>query len=404
MKIAFVHQNMPGQYKHLAAALAKDPGNQVVFVGRRGDRPIPGVRQAVYGLKRKPGTDTHRYLHSTENAVLHGQAVARVFLAMQRGGFVPDIVIGHPGWGETLFIKDLLPTVPLLSYCEFFYRARGQDCGFDPAFPVDVDSAPRLRMRSGPLLLALEACDQGVSPTRWQRSTHPQAFQAKIDVVHDGIDTAALIPSAAFSFTLNDGRVLTRDDEVVTFAVRNLEPYRGFHIFMRAVPLILAARPKATILIIGGDDVSYGSPPPGGGTWRERLAQEIEFDPARVHFLGHLPYDCYLAATAVARVHVYLTYPFVLSWSMLEMMSAGHVIVGSDTAPVREVITDGDNGLLVDFFSQKAIADRVAAVLAEPESFAHLGRRARETVMERYDLPACLARQMELVRGMAGKT
>ncbi|WP_448207961.1 glycosyltransferase family 4 protein [Azospirillum sp. sgz302134] len=403
MKIVFIHQNMPGQYKHLAARLAADPANAVVFITKRTDREIPNVRRLNYQPSRQARENAHPYLVSTENAVLHGQGVARLLMGLRGEGFVPDIIVGHPGWGETLFVKDVFPNTPYLNYCEFFYRAQGLDVGFDPSMPVNVDTVLRLRMRSTPLLLALEACDRGIAPTLWQRDTHPEPFWPRIEVIHDGVDTTVLQGNPDARFRLPDGTMLSRDDEVVTYAVRNLEPYRGFPSFMRALPRILEARPNAKVLIVGGDDVSYGSRPADGKSWRETMLAEVPVDPARVFFMGHLPYELYLAALRVSRAHVYLTYPFVLSWSMVEAMALGCVVIGSDTAPVREVIRDGENGLLVDFFSPQAIADRVVEVLKDPGAFAPLGRAARETVVERYDLSRCLTRQIDLIRSMAAR-
>ncbi|MGY0714098.1 glycosyltransferase family 4 protein [Azospirillum argentinense] len=402
MNIVFIHQNMPGQYKHLAARLAADPANRVVFITKRTDREIPNVRRLSYQPSRKARENAHPYLVSTENAVLHGQAVARLLMGLREEGFRPDVIVGHPGWGETLFVKDAFPNTPYLNYCEFFYRAQGLDVGFDPSVPVNIDTVLRLRMRSTPLLLALEACDRGIAPTEWQRDSHPAPFHSKIEVIHDGVDTAQLLPDPGIRVTLADGTVLTRQDEVLTYAVRNLEPYRGFPSFMRALPCILEARPKAHVLIAGGDEVSYGSAPPGGGkSWRETMLAEVPLDPARVHFLGHLPYDQYLSVLRVSRAHVYLTYPFVLSWSMVESMALGCVVIGSDTAPVREVIRHGENGLLADFFSPEDIAAKTIAVLEEPDSFAPLARAARETAVERFDLSHCLERQIALIRAMA---
>ncbi|CAO3433448.1 glycosyltransferase [Azospirillum endophyticum] len=361
-----------------------------------------GLAGLGYGTRRTAGPPTHPYLLSTENAVLHGQEVARVLLSLRRDCFVPDIVVGHPGWGETLFVKDVLPNVPYLNYCEFYYGAQDRDFGFDPVYPTGLDARLGLRMRNTPLLLALESCDRGIAPTEWQRAAHPEPFQSKITTIHDGVDTTTLRPDPAARFILPDGRVLVPGDPVVTYAARNLEPYRGFPSFLRAVPHILDARPDATVLIVGDDETSYGAGPGEGSTWREAMLKEVRVDPARVVFLGHLPYDRFLAAIGVSQVHVYLTYPFVLSWSMLEVMALGRVVVGSDTAPVREVIRHGENGLLADFFSPNAIADRVVEVLADPGAFVPLGQAARRTVTDRYALADCLARQTRLIRDMAG--
>lgn len=400
VKIIFIHQNMPGQYKHLAAAMAADPANQVVFITKRTDRPLPGVQRLLYST-RKTDVKPHLYLRSTQDAVYHGQEIAKQLLALRKSGFVPDLVVGHPGWGETLFVKDVFPNTPYLNYCEYFYRPEGQDFGFDPAVTPSIDARLGLRLRTTPLLLALEACDRGVSPTQWQRSTHPAAYQPKIEVIHEGIDTARLRPDPAVALTLPDGRVLRRGDEVVTYVARNLEPYRGFPTFMRALPAICEARPDATVLVVGADDVSYGAPPPGGGTWRAAMLKEVAVDSRRVHFLGHLPYERYMTVLSLSRVHVYLTYPFVLSWSMLEAMAMECLVVGSDTAPVREVIQDGHNGLLADFFDPAALARRVVEALADPGAFAPLRAAARRVVQERYDLPVCLGRNIALLHRVA---
>ncbi|MCW2247045.1 glycosyltransferase involved in cell wall biosynthesis [Azospirillum fermentarium] len=399
VKAVFIHQNMPGQYKHLAAALAADPANQVVFITKRGDRPLPNVRRMIYAT-RKTDAKPHLYLRSTQEAVYHGQEVAKMLLTLKNGGFVPDVIAGHPGWGETLFVKDVFPRTPYLNYCEYYYRPEGQDFGFDPSFAPSLDSRLALRLRATPLLHALEACDRGIAPTHWQRSTHPPAFQPKIAVIHEGIDTRRLQPDPAAAVPLPDGRVLRPGDEVVTYVARNLEPYRGFPTFMRAVPAICAARPGATVLVVGGDEVSYGSPPKDAKTWREAMLKEVEADTSRVHFLGHLPYEQYMAVLSVSTVHVYLTYPFVLSWSMLESMAMGCAIVASDTAPVREVIRDGENGLLTPFFDPAALAARVVDVLADPRAFDAIRSAARKTAQDGYELQSCLQQNIGLLHRM----
>ncbi|WP_042694976.1 glycosyltransferase family 4 protein [Azospirillum sp. B506] len=397
MKIAFIHQNMPGQFAHLAAALACDPANEVVFITRRRDRQIPSVRRVCYGVRRPADAPIHAHLRATESALHHGQAVAHTLLALKRDGFVPDIVVGHSGWGETLFVKDILPGCRYVNYCEFYFQAEGQDFGFDPLYPAGPEARLALRMRCAPLLLALEACDCGLSPTNWQRSTHPEPLRSKIQVIHDGIDTALFRPDTGARVMLPGGPMLTRSDPVVTYVARSLEPYRGFPSFMRAIPHILDEHPGAVVLIVGDDSKSYGAAPADGGNWREAMLREVPVDPSRVHFLGRLPYDRYRAVLQLSRVHVYLTYPFVLSWSVLEAMATGCVVVGSDTSPVREVISHGENGLLADFFDPRSIADRVGQVLAEPAAFAQLRSAARQSVIDSYDLPICLDRQIRLL-------
>lgn len=405
MDILFIHQNMPGQYKHLAPALARGGKHRVAFITKRKDVELPGVRRVLYEAPRAAARQTHHYLRLTENAVRHGQQVARQLITLKQEGFNPRVVVAHPGWGESLFVKDVLPNAALLSYAEFYYHGRGADVGFDPAQPPELDAICRARARNAHLLLSLEAADMAVSPTFWQMSRHPAALQAKIRVIFDGIDTNQVRPDPNAVCTLPDGASLSAGDEVLTYVARNLEPYRGFPSFIRALPRILDERPGVKVVIVGGDEVSYGSLPEGGGSWRDAMLKEVPLDQppyaGRVHFTGKLPYRTYLQLLQVSTVHTYLTYPFVLSWSCFEAMAAGCLIVASDTEPVREALTDGHNALLVPFFQPDLIASRIIEALSDPQRFAGLRKAARETVIERYELADCLKRQTQLITNAA---
>ena len=402
MQLLFIHQNMPGQFRHLAAHLGRDPDNRVVFLTKRDDRSIPGVERAVYSAPRSPHPHTHHYLHQYEDAVLHGQSVARACIALDQRGFAPDLVIAHPGWGESLFVKDIWPRAAVLNYGEFFYRPFGTDVNFDPERPLDIDTICKLRTRNAHLLVALEAADRTLCPTKWQKSVHPSAFHDKISVAFDGVDTALVTPNPDARFTLPNGQVLSAQDEVVTYVSRNLEPLRGFHTFMRSLPLLCARRPRAQIVIVGHDGPGYGWTLPGELTWRERMLGEVTIDPDRVHFLGIIPYQEYLSLLRISTAHVYLTAPFVLSWSLVEAMAVGCLVVGSRTAPVEELIQEGQNGLLVDFFSPVELAEVVSDVLSERRGYDCLRRRARETVLQDYSVIACLPRQVAILAELTG--
>lgn len=387
MNVLFIHQNFPGQFRHLAGHLASDPRNQVVAICQPQAPRHPLVRNTiVYKPARRPGQGTHHYLRTMEDGVLNGQAVAKVLLKLKKAGFTPDIVIAHPGSGEALYVKDIYPKTKLLSLFEFFYHADGADANFDPEYPLSLDGRARIRTRNALHLLNLDACDAGVSPTHWQKSLHPPEFHSAISVIHEGVDTDMVRPNPTQKFPLPNGKVLTRQDEVVTYVARNLEPYRGFHQFMRGAEEICRRRPNVEIVIVGGDDVSYGQRLPKGQTYREKLLQEISIDHERVHFLGKLPYASYLSLLQVSSAHVYLTVPFVLSWSMLEAMSSGCLVIGSDTTPVREVLGHGKNGLLVDFFSPKQIAEAVNDVFVHPDRMQKIRLAAREHIAENYDV------------------
>jgi glycosyltransferase involved in cell wall biosynthesis len=405
MKVLFVHQNFPGQYLHLARYLGTRPEHQVIFISQRKEGHLPGVKKIVYKPRRSIAPQVHHYLRESEAAVLNAQEVARIALDLRKSGFIPDVMLGHNGWGEIWYLKDIFPEAPLVGYFEFFYRLRGADVGFDPKEVTTPDTAPRLRTKNLGNLLALDTADLGQCATEWQKSGYPRRYQSILHVIHEGIDTTVVKPNPQARVILEDKTIdLAAGNEVVTYVARNLEPYRGFPSFMRSLPKVLAARPKAQVLIVGGDGPGYGARLPNGQTYRRQMLDELQgsIDLSRVHFLGKVPHDGFLKILQISRVHVYLTYPFVLSWSMLEAMAAGCLVVGSRTQPVEEVIQHGGNGLLVDFFSPKQIADRIIEALEDGRSFESLRRNARQTIVDRFDLRSiCLPAHLRLLNMLA---
>ena len=411
MKILFIHQNFPGQYVHIVRALAQQGGHQLVALGLkpRSARCPEGVHYHQYRLARGNAEGVHWLASETEAKVIRAEACAKASQQLKREGFTPDLICAHPGWGEALFLPDVWPEVPLLAYQEFFYQPRGLDTDFDAELQQDQSwsSAAKVRMKNAYLNLTLQAAAWNVSPTAFQRSTFPLAAQQRMSTIHDGIDVALAAPQPSPApLHLVDGTLLQKGEPIVTFVNRSLEPYRGCHIFLRAIPALQRLVPDARIVIVGSTKgVSYGAVCPQG-EWRERFLAEIEgqYDPSRVHFTGTLPYDQFLPLLRLSACHVYLTYPFVLSWSLLEAMSCACPLVGSATAPVQEVIRDGRNGVLVDFFSPSALAEAMADLLKSPERAAALGRAARETVLKDYSLDVCLPRQLQLINLVASRS
>jgi glycosyltransferase involved in cell wall biosynthesis len=364
-----------------------------------------GVRLLSYATSRGSSPTVHPWVADFETKTIRAEACFRAALALKAEGFTPDLIIAHPGWGESLFLKDVWPSARMGIYCEFFYHPQGSDVGFDPEFPVgDEGEVCRIRLKNLNNLLHFELADAGISPTHWQASTFPEPFRSRISVVHDGIDTAAVAPNANASLTLNTQAgqtlTLTRSDEVVTFVSRNLEPYRGYHIFMRALPELLRRRPKARVLIVGSNDVSYGARPKDGQCWKDIYVREVrpqisDADWSRVHFVGLVPYQYFIPMLQLSTVHVYLTYPFVLSWSLLEAMSAGCAIVASDTKPLHEAIEHNHTGRLFDFFDAAALTKQVCDLLDQPAERRRLGENARHFAQTHYDLHAvCLPQQL----------
>ena len=409
MNILFIHQNFPGQFKFLAPALAQQGHTVVAMTMQKTEaKEWQGVKLVPYNASRGTTPKVHPWISDFETKTIRAEACFRAALQMKDDGFSPDVIVSHHGWGESLFLKDVWPNAKLAIYCEFYYHPHGADVGFDPEFPVkDEGDVCRLRLKNLNNLLHFEVADAGISPTHWQASTFPEPFRSNITVVHDGIDTEAVAPNANVSLTLNGNIKLTRTDEVITFVNRNLEPYRGYHIFMRALPEMLKRRPQARVLIVGADDVSYGARPEEGKKWKDIFAAEVrpqisDADWTRVHFLGHIPYQHFIPLLQLSTVHVYLTYPFVLSWSLLEAMSVGCAIVASDTQPLREAVRQDETGRLVDFFDVPGLANEVCALLDDPAARARLGANARAFAQANYDLKAvCLPKQLQWVQGLA---
>jgi glycosyltransferase involved in cell wall biosynthesis len=405
LKLLFVHQNFPGQFKHLAPEMQRlgHDVRAIAEAGRGEDSPVPVTtyRHQAPAVDGKATRLGQNFVRMTDR----GTTVARLARRMRAQGYVPDVIYGHSGWGETLFLKEVWPEAKLLVFAEFYYRGQGADADFDPEFQAQTfDQVYYAQSRAAHMAQALAHADRGLSPTHWQADTHPPLLRRNIEVIFDGVDCDRLAPNPDARFALPNGRVLAPGDEVLTFCNRNLEPYRGYHIFMRALPAVLAARPEAEVVIVGGDEVSYGRPAPDGRKWKDVFLDEVRdrLDLGRVHFLGKIPYDRLVDLMHVARVHAYLTYPFVLSWSMVEALAAGTLVVGSRTAPVAEVITDGVTGRLVDFFDVPGWSAALTEALARPDAAQTLRDAARAMVRDRYDLQSrCLPRQVALLKDLA---
>lgn len=403
MKILFIHPNFPGQFKHLAAYFGKDPKNKVMFACRYPHEiEIKGVEKVVYRPKQDTHNEkTHNYLHQFEVATYAGQAMWHVCDYLKKKEFVPDVIVAHPGWGEGMFLKDVFPDVPYIAYMEFFYHAFGADMHFHPDEPTNPDRVCRTRIRNATHLTNAYSCDWAISPTQWQAHVHPHEFHHKFSVIHEGIDTDKIKPlDKERTLTLSGGTKLTPETETITYVARNFEPYRGFPSAMQAVEILMKRRPKAHFLMVGADDVSYGAKLQKG-TYREYMLKKVKLDEDRIHWLGKLPYEQYLRVLQQSQAHIYLTVPFVLSWSFLEAMALGCPIVSSKVPPIQEVAENQKNALLADFFSPEDIAEKVEYLLDNPEEAKRLGNAARKTIVDNYALKDILPKYVKLITDVA---
>ena len=404
MKLLFVHQNMPGQYRELVQWLAAQKAHEIVFLTQRQNAPeFEGVRNVVYKTHHAAKKDAYALVKTWENAAGAGFGAAMAARQLKDEGFTPDIIIGHVGWGEMTFLREIYPDVPQIGFFEYYYSTTGGPVGFDPESPVS-DHAPFIMHGHNVVPnMNIETVDVGHSPTMWQRNRFPESFHDKIYVCHDGIRTDKLRPNPDVSLNLGRAGEISRKDEIITYMARNLETTRGFHVLMRALPHLQKLRPNARVLIVGGNDTSYGGKNTHEGGLRGQMEAEVGhlLDWERLHFIGQVPYADFMKIIQISRCHIYLTMPFVLSWSLLEAMSMEATIVASDVPPVREAMTHAETGMLVDFFNPKALAQQVADVCANPQNYAHLGPAARRHVVSTYDFhTVCLPEHIRQINAL----
>ncbi|NHN84448.1 glycosyltransferase [Acetobacter musti] len=407
MKFLFVHQNFPGQFLHIVRHLAKQGNHDVVFISEGNENAISGVRRVIYRMPGRQTDSVHPGAREFDLGLTRADAVAKAAMTLRSLGFVPDIIIGHHGWGELLNLQDVFPAVPLLGYFEFFYHTDKYDVGFDPEFPVVPEMLPKIRAKNAINLQALNNPGWGQTPTLFQRNTYPDWAQSRITVLREGVDLNLCAPdSGAAKRTLKIKDVtISPKDRLVTYVSRDLEPYRGFHVFMRSLSRIQKECPQARIVMVGGDGVSYGSRLVNG-SWRERMLSELQgtLDLDQIHFVGKVSYDDFRALLKRSDAHVYLTYPFVASWSLREAMAMGCPIVGSDTAPVSEFIEDRRTGLLTPFTEPAKIAGNVLELLDDRRLAKRLGQAARAEAEATLCLDDYLARYEDLIEQLTGKS
>lgn len=398
MRILFLHDNFPAQFGPIGEYLAKK-GWEVAFGTQRQGARSPNIRTFNYKPHREPTKGVHPYAATFEKATINGQAAARACLDLKKSGFIPDVMMAHSGWGPGMYLKDVFPDARYLGYFEWYYQPVGPDVAFLRGdAPRSEDELLRTRGRNAPILTDLAACDYGLVPTQYQKSQFPPSLADKLKVLHDGVDVDTYSPKPGARLVL-PGLDLSDADEIVTYVARGMEPYRGFPEFMAAIAEVMRRRPNAHVVIVGEDRVAYGRKLPEGESWKQRMLAQHAFDEKRLHFTGLIPRDQYLKVLQASSVHVYLTVPFVLSWSMMEAMSAGCLVLGSDTDPVKELIEDGKNGLLADFYNVQAIARAIIRTLEAPEKYREIRAAARRTIVENYSAEDIYAKKERLFAG-----
>lgn len=402
MNILFLHRDFPGQFQYLALALASDPNSKVVFVTENTNVEMQGVTKLVYTPEPITSKSENPCLIFYEKVLSHAQAASKIVQQLKNEGFKPDIIYGFNFWGLAMFIKDIFPDVPLISYCEWFYNAKNSDVDFNGQ-EVNDNFKMLLRCNNAHMLVDLYSCDACISPTEWQKNQFPKEFHNKFKVIHDGVDTELCKPDKNAKFIIKDKNLeLSSTDEVITYGTRGMEPYRGFPQFMKAAEKILKDRPNAHI-IIAGSDKAYYSPSPEEGTYKDIMLKELDLDLNRIHFVGIISFVDYIHLLQISSVHVYSTYPYILSWSILNAMAIGCCLVASNTAPVVEVIKDNYNGLLFDFYNVEQLVEKIEYALNNKVEMQKIRENARQTIIDNYEIRKALPKQLEYIVSLMRK-
>lgn len=382
--ILFSHQNFPAQFGGFGHYLAQSGWDVTFATSRVSGAPPPGCRILQMKPHREPSESVHRFAYGLEKAMINGQAFANSCIqAREENGLVPDIVFAHSGWGSGTFCKAVWPDCKYVSYVEWFYRWPAVDMPKHSAQADDEDRRAHALARNAPILLDLAEADLVYCPTQFQASQFPEKFRYNMIVQHDGVDTDKLRPNPSLSVDIENGP-LPKDAELLTYATRGMEPHRGFPEFMRAVSELQKQRPKLHTIIGGEDRVAYGQKLPEGESWKKRMLAELDLDLSRIHFVGHLPHAEYVKLLQATDVHVYLTVPFVLSWSLVEAMSVACPLVASRNKAVSEVLADGESALLVRNEQVSEIVSAVQKILENKGLAAELGKTAREVATTSY--------------------
>jgi glycosyltransferase involved in cell wall biosynthesis len=401
--VLFVHKNFPAQFGHIAAHLVQQRGYRCTFASET----APGIAGGIQKIQYKPvggATEHAHYLTRTfDNATAHAAGVYEALkpLALR---LRPDLIVGHSGFGSTLFLPELFPAARLINYFEYFYHPHNSDMDFRPEWPVLEEDVLRARTRNAMILLDMEYCHAGYSPTEYQASLMPAAYRPKLRVLHDGIDTEfwrRRPPAAERAFGPHTFGPETR---IVTYVSRGFESMRGFDIFLRAAKHIYTADARVVFLIVGSDRVSYGGDLKfiREKSFREFMLKQDDYDLSRLIFLGQVKPADLVRVLSLSDLHIYLTVPFVLSWSLLNALACGCTVLASDTAPVREFIRPGETGLLRNFFDVEGFAAAALEVLKDPAAYRHLGQAGERLIREHYSLQTIIPRMTTFYEEVAG--
>ena len=401
MKLLFIHHTIPGQFKFLLGHYGQDEANEVVFLCHQSPQvTFKGVR-VIQCTPQPMAEGSNPIIHEFTQGAQRATAFAQSCAQLKESGFVPDVVIAHSGWGDGFFVKAVFPDVPLLNYMEFFFHEKGRNLNYEIEDITNPTDRAKLIAKNAPHLLNFHNADWCITPTLWQRSVHPDYMHSKMTVLHEGVNTDICAPMEREVITLPNGLTLhPQQDEIITHVESNFDHYRGFHKFLDAAEIIQSRRPNAHIIVAGRHGAGYGNNWPDGRN-SQQILEAASLDNSRIHFVGTLDYAHYLKLLQSSSAHIYMTYPYVLSWSFMEAMSVGCPLVCSKTPPIEEMVSDSENCRMFDFFDPSSLADAVDAMLDDRDAAKALGLNARKVICDHYDINDILPLYTALIEEMA---
>lgn len=388
--LVFMHQNYPAQFGPISQFLLQNYDVEVSFFSQTASKqPAAGIKHYTY-KPAKTGHEENPYFFSRyfeeECASCHG-----VYSAMQLVSLKPDVLIGHVAFGNMGLMHVEYPDVPKIGFFELFYDPYGRHSDNRPEYPAPKPNRLRIPLRNATQLIELEYCTKGYSPTPFQRSTYPTAYQPKLSALFDGIDTSFYQPGEVAADS-ELPRSWPADAKVVTYVSRGLEAMRGFDIFMEVAHKVSQQRKDVHFVIAGNPKTHYGSEmivikEP---TFKEFVMKKHDYDLSRFHFLEWISESALRDLYRLSACHFYWTVPFTLSWSLFQGMSAGCLVLASDSAPVRDIVRDGENGRLVEPYDVDALVENMLDMLDNPAKFQPWREQARADMVANYGFDICL--------------
>ena len=394
MHLLLIHQNFPGQFRDLAPAWLAS-GHQVTAIGSTSAAPTGhqwhGLQYLQYRFEEKP------------SHLERGSAVAKLVQQLIEQDHPPDLVMSHSAWGESLCLRRVCRDVPWISYPELWGNPRSLGFGFDQSLDGLTPEATRFSSANLITELALLQSSASVVASRSQLLSFPKSLQHRLTLQPEGVDLQRIKPDASACLTIPKmGLEFRAGQPLVTFISRHLEPLRGLRQMLMAWPLVSQTIPEAQLLLVGGKGQGYSLQRPKGQNHLEDALNNLPDTTNRrtIHCLGRLPYEEMLTLLQCSACHVALSYPYTLSWSVLEALSCGVPVISNPDSPISVELGDDANKALalVPFDDIASLSLKTIELLQHPQRARAMGAAGRSWIEQNASLEQALKGYEQLFR------